>query len=302
MATRTYSPLPGTETKISIPISSFNRLSKVVSLYEPPDSALPLPTAPTTILLCSWMNASPKHIAYYTSSYIRLFPGARILIATINTAQFLLQSEKTRRSDIKAAVTALLARPQEDERLLMHAISNGGAKRLYGIAGAFRELVGKPLMPFAYILDSAPGIPQFRRDVHALTVPVKGWSWWAKAPFYVVVYMITCFVYVSVNWMPKWFWHQLVWAPHDASVNHDQIPQKCLRAFVYSKEDKAIDYKNVETHAKLCEDKGYKVIKKRVENAEHAQMFRGKGGEEDYWGFVQKAWKMGYLKENADGV
>lgn len=199
MSSKSYTPIPETETKTSIPLSSFTRLSKVVSLYDSPSSPLPLPTSPTTILLCSWMNASPKHIAYYTTSYVRLYPGARIIIATMNTKQFLLQSEKTRRLDVKSAVTALLARPQEDERLLMHAISNGGAKRLYGIAGAYRELTGKPLNPFAYILDSAPGIPQFRRDIHALTVPMRAFPWWAKVPFVTVVFLVTCFVYVTVN-------------------------------------------------------------------------------------------------------
>ena len=30
-----------------------------------------------------------------------------------------------------------------------------------------------------------------------------------------------------------------------------------------------------------------------VEGAEHVQMFRGKGGEQDYWGWVQRVWGLG---------
>jgi hypothetical protein len=145
------------------------------------------------------MNASTKHIDYYTRSYMRLFPGARIILISINTTQFVFTTETTRRAQIQPAISALLSVPQENERLLVHVLSNGGAKRLYGVSAAYAAAVGKPLPLKAYILDSAPGIPQFRRDIHALNMPARNWPWYIRVPFHTVVVLVTCVVYVTVN-------------------------------------------------------------------------------------------------------
>jgi hypothetical protein len=181
------SPSPPPSTK---PLSSFTRLSPKVWLYEPPKSSLytaaaaSSPLAPTTILLCAWMNAHPKHIAYYTRTYMRLYPSARIILVSINTTEFLFQTETRRRADISAAVTAILAAPdQENERLVVHSLSNGGGRRVYGIAGAYRSLTGRPLPAKAWVIDCAPGIPKFRRDIHALMVPARNWSWFLWMPY-----------------------------------------------------------------------------------------------------------------------
>jgi hypothetical protein len=71
------------------------------------------------------------------------------------------------------------------------------------------------------------------------------------------------------------------------------IDQKTIMGFMYSKEDLAIDWEDVERWAKKTEENGYRVEKRLVEGAEHVQLFRGKGGEEAYWGFVQRIWGMG---------
>ena len=224
---------------------------------------------------------------------MRLYPSARIIIVTINTKEFLFQSETRRRSDIQAAVTAILARDQDKERLLVHALSNGGAKRLYGIAGAYCNATGKPLPAKAFILDSTPGIPQFRRDVHALALPLKKLNWFLWLPLMTMTLIAVSAVYVTVNWMPKWFWHELVWGPTAGTNDPSLMDIGCVQGYVYSKEDLAIDWRNVEDHAAVTKGKGYRVVKERVEGAEHVQMFKGKWGEKGYWGFVERVWGMG---------
>jgi len=68
------------------PLAAFTRLAPVVSLYEPPNTGIPIPAShPTTILFCSWMNALPKHIDYYMRMYMHLFPQTRIILVTITT-------------------------------------------------------------------------------------------------------------------------------------------------------------------------------------------------------------------------
>src|SRR6201747_1988641 len=87
------------DAKATKPLSAFVRLSPKVWLYEPPESPKPTssPLDPTTILLCAWMNAVPRHIEYYTRAYTRLYPSARIILVSINTTEFLFQTEARRR-------------------------------------------------------------------------------------------------------------------------------------------------------------------------------------------------------------
>ncbi|EPE25647.1 hypothetical protein GLAREA_01559 [Glarea lozoyensis ATCC 20868] len=295
MPSRSFSPVPSVPTPDpktkAKPLSQFSRLSQVVRLYTPDPSIKPDPTHPTTILLCSWNNAAPKHIEYYTRTYTKLYPSARIIVSTMNTKQFLFTSESTRRAQVRTVITALLSEPQMS--LMVHALSNGGAKRLYAISASYAAATGKPLPLRVYVLDSAPGIPQFKRDIHALNYPVRGWNWWVRWPFQTVVVLVSCVVYVVVNWLPRWFWYELVWGPHDGAHNTAYLNKNCVKAFVYSKEDEAIDWRNVEAHAKETEERGFRVERKLIEGAAHVQLFKGRGGELDYWGFIQKVWDMG---------
>ncbi|TID18424.1 indole-diterpene biosynthesis protein [Venturia nashicola] len=284
---------PAGDEKLLSPLSQFVRLSKVVRLYQPTKSTQPFDaTAPTTILFCSWMDAHPKHIAYYTKAYMSIYPHARIILATMTLRQFMAQSEATRQAEATEAVTALLSLPQENERLLIHCLSNGGAKRVYSIAGVYQKVTGNPLPVKAMVIDSAPGIPQFRRDLNALSVPARKLSWPLWVPYMGVVVVVASAIYVSVHWMPKWWWRELVWGPHEGVNDHALINSKCVKGFVYSKEDIIIDWRDVESHTKLAEEKGYRVERKMIEGAEHVKLFKGAGGEKDYWGFVKMIWDM----------
>jgi Eukaryotic protein of unknown function (DUF829) len=200
--------------KQSKPLSAFVRLSPVVSLYEPPplagadhvtsDSTGP----PTTILLCSWLNARPKNIAYYVGYHMTLYPQARIILVTMSTAQFLFQSETRRRQDVQAAVEAILTRDQKHDRILVHSFSNGGGKRLYGVSAVYRKLTGKPFSPIAIVFDSSPGIPSFQRDLHSLMIAGRKLNWFLWLPFaattLVLVSLVNICVHVST--FPVTFW------------------------------------------------------------------------------------------------
>jgi hypothetical protein len=274
------------------PLSAFTRLSPKVSIYIPSQTTTGSSHDPTTILLCSWMNAAPKHIEYYCKTYMRLYPSARIILSTMNTKEFLFQSEARRRADVKEAVSAILAPDQANERLFVHALSNGGVKRMFAIAGAYQALTGKALPAKAFLLDSAPGIPKFRRDIHALTVPVVKWPLYLWLPYMAVTLAVVSVVFVTVNLMPKWVWRDLVWSPTYGTNDPKYVPTDCMRGYIYSKEDLAIDWNDVEKHAAVAERKGYTVLKKLVAGAEHVQLFKGKGGEKGYWGFVERLWGM----------
>jgi hypothetical protein len=275
------------------PLSSFVRLSSTVQLYEPAAGSIAPESSPTTILFCSWMNAIPKHIEYYTRTYQKVYPSARIILISINTIEFLFHSETRRRAAIAAAVSALLSQDQIKERLLIHSLSNGGGKRVYGVAGAYRAATGQALPATAWVIDSSPGIPRFRRDIYALSVPAEKWPLYLRAPYMAIVVLTGAVVYVTVNWMPRWFWRELVWGPIEGMNDPELVDQKCVRGYIYSKEDLAIDWRDVEMSAAVAERRKFPVMKELIDGAQHVQMFKGRGGEEGYWGFLNAVWKRG---------
>lgn len=289
----TTPPPPYTKPK---PLFGFTRLNDQVSLYKPPNFATSLSLSdktPTTILLCAWMNASPKNIDYYARTYQSLYPRAQIIILTISTKQAIFESETRRRRDILPAVHAILAVPKGKERVLVHSFSNGGAKRTYGLAGVYQALTGQVFMPKTLIFDSALGMPRFARTMHAIAIPARklrflSWLFFMSAT--AVMAAITSF---AVYWLPKRVWYDFVWGPTLGLKNMKIVGGGTKMGFVYSKEDLAIDWRDVEKWAGEAEKKGYGVVRKLVEGAEHAQMFRGRGGEKDYWGWVEQMWERG---------
>lgn len=222
-----------------------------------------------------------------------LYPTAQIIVVTISTQQFIFKSEKQRRAEIVEAVHALLAPGEGKDRILVHSFSNGGGKRSYNVAGVYQSLTGKTFAPKTLIFDSAPGMPQFRRDVHAIAVPARKLGFFSRLLFITVTYVLAAVVQVSVYRMPLGFWYNLVWGPMLGLKNPEILDAKTVMGFVYSKEDKAIDWRDVERWSDSAKENGYKVERKLIEGAEHAQMFRGKGGEKDYWSWVEKMWSLG---------
>jgi len=247
------------------------------------------------------MNAAPKHIDYYVRKYKALYPSSRIIVIRTNTIQHLFSSESARRKQVKEVVDVLLGfekeNGRENERLVVHAISNGGAKRSYGMMGLYLERTGRTLPMKLFLMDCTPGIPRFRRDMHALTFPLKKMSIFKSAPIYAMLFISVSAVYVCVNWLPYWVWGQLVWAPLFLLNDPRFIGADTLKAYVYSKEDMSIDWRDVEKNARKGEEAGYRVEKKLVEEAGHAQLWKGKGGEEDYWGWVKRMFEKALLEK-----
>jgi hypothetical protein len=290
--TTTSSPPSGTTTPK--PLASFVRLNRQVALYKPARSLEAASSlAPNTIILCSWMNASSKHIDYYARNYMSLYPSAQIIVITITTKQFIFESEAKRRADITEAVHAILAPNHDKDRILVHSFSNGGGKRSYNVAGVYQSLTGKIFAPQTIIFDSAPGMPQYRRDVHSISVPAKKMSFFPWLLFMTATCSLAAILNFSVYYMPLGFWYNLVWGPMLGLKNPEVLDVNTFMGFIYSKEDLAIDWEDVEKWAKSAHDNGYSVEKKLVLGAEHVQMFKGKGGEQAYWDFVQRMWDLG---------
>jgi hypothetical protein len=86
---------------------------------------------------------------------------------------------------------------------------------------------------------------------------------------------------------------RLVWGPIEGMNDNDLVDKGCVKGYIYSKEDLAIDWKDVENHSRLAEGNGYRVMKKMIHGAGHVQLFKGKDGEKGYWEFGETLWNRG---------
>lgn len=75
------------------------------------------------------------------------------------------------------------------------------------------------------------------------------------------------------------------------------IDSEAAKGYVYSKEDLAIDWRDVEKHAARAKEAGWEVEMRLVKGAGHVVLFKGEEGEKGYWGFVEGVVRRGMGSE-----
>ncbi|RDW66019.1 hypothetical protein BP6252_09654 [Coleophoma cylindrospora] len=285
------------------PLHNFTKLTSNISIYTPeasPPTAGPKPSTqhPTTILFCSWLNAHPRHIAKFLAHHQLRYPSARIILVTINTQQFIFESEAKRKHDMAPVVAALLAGPPTtrgtstapNDRLLVHVCSSGGAKRLYNILGAYRAQTQRALPARAVIYDSSPGIPHFASGLRALLAAGAKLAWWAWIPFWVSMVVLNAGIIFTVHCTG--LMKDFVWNARDGLNDGRLVDGRAVRGYVYSEEDRVVEARDIERHAEEAVGRGVVVRRCVIPDAEHVKLFVGGREREDvYWGFVDETWR-----------
>jgi hypothetical protein len=275
-------------------LSGFNCLGPKVWLYEPArgtDMSGSPTNSPATIVLCAWMDAAPKHIEKYAATYKKLYPTARILIITISLVDFFCKSEAARRAEISPAVAVLLApgsgAGQSSPGILVHAFSNGGVKRLHSLTGLYYEK-SRPhaaLPASAVIFDSAPGSPQFRRDVHSLMAGAPR-SRFLRLPFAALVYTLAFMLVLLYNFTP--LLNGIVERIRDGLNDGKTLSSAAARCYIYSDEDNSVGPEPIEAHAAHAREKGLKVSMNKFHGSGHVAHMKHDEGR--YWDIVQRTW------------
>jgi hypothetical protein len=142
----------------------------------PPSDTLNTSKDPHLILLCSWTDASSKHIIKYIHAYRALYPTSPILLARTFSSDFIPTSERVLRRKLEPAIKIIRAHLEleSDNRsntgLLAHALSNGGSGHLTCLARQYHSDTRYPLPVNAVILDSTPTGVGFQSLVSGLSV------------------------------------------------------------------------------------------------------------------------------------
>lgn len=162
-------------------LSSLRQLGPQIYLHRPdsPDeeeNAVPSPSPPDLIIMCSWMSASARHIEKYTSSYVAQRRSVPILLIRSSQLDVTVRTERRQHEALEPAVEAIVSVLSSksakgsilNSRVLLHIFSNGGCWSACMLAATFRKRTGQNLPVTALILDSCPSLPDLLLSYRAM--------------------------------------------------------------------------------------------------------------------------------------
>jgi Eukaryotic protein of unknown function (DUF829) len=295
-----------------MPIHGFTHISNNVFYYESQATsggscgASTLQAEhPTTVMIFGWADANPRNLSKYTETYSQLYTSSSIILVTSSSFTALTSSSKDRRQMCLPAARLLLsqhsggqhdksqsARQPPEEKILLHAFSNGGMLNLIATIEAYQTLTANKA-PFPHsllILDSTPGGHLLSTELHRLSrVVAAGLKSTLPLPGFLAS-ALSLLLVVCVVGIPT-----LLGFENSASLGRRELNNPELfaigsdRLYIYSKADELIGWENVERHAVEAEDRGWYVHLKDFQDSPHCQHMRVH--PEQYWSVVEKSWK-----------
>lgn len=176
---------------VPLALEGFKRLGRATYIHEP-TSTLP-------ILISSWLDAQPRHIAKYTSHYQKLYPHARILLISTSLPEVSWRAYYSYVHESRRPVIEFLLALPKDTKILLYAFSNGGAITATAIAREYALRSGQPRPIKAKVLDSTPGGNNWNRAIKAFSMGLpKHPGWRILSSLFIQAFMG---IYVTFNWV-----------------------------------------------------------------------------------------------------
>ena len=274
------------------PLADFIPIGPQTFLHTPPK-----PSHGQIVILCTWLGAARKHIAKNTALYRRVAPNARILLIEssvgILTSGFVAKQRVIEFEPAAAAVLDTLAEYEQSSpktsanevfddkninppicqyspsfshakpKILLHIFSNGGMNSATHLLRLLRSRTDKPLALTGIIFDSCPGQGKsYWQSFNAMVLSFpQNIAWRFLGALAIHCFLIVLVVYVACgNEYPVNLWRR---TPFEESS-----PARGAR-YLYSKEDRMIDWTDVEQHAEEARRKGWRVEEVLFEGSGH---------------------------------
>ncbi|KAJ5295313.1 hypothetical protein N7508_010134 [Penicillium antarcticum] len=281
-----------------IPFPGFTPISERVYLRNGNEKSKPVPAdEPTTIIISGWGDGMPKHVTKYSDGFHELFPSSRIIVILSGTLQASNQQEEARIQAMMPVVDTIFPTPTgsggEEERVLIHAMSNTGAIFAAAAVVGYQRRHGtdKTFPHKLLICDSTPGSLDFASQVgrwsHAMAV--------GTAKFFPWPAIITQGLWYIFLWA-NWAWERLrgsepsgVWA-NRVMTDKSITSTDSHRLYLYSMEDEIIGWKDLEENVAGVKALGWPVELEMFEGSSHVGHMRLH--PEQYWNKVLSAWKQ----------
>ena len=281
-----------------IPFPGFTPISDRVYLRNGNEKSKPVPAdEPTTIIISGWGDGMPKHVSKYSDGFHELFPSSRIIVILSGTLQASNQQEEARIEAMMPVVDTIFPTPtgsgREEERVLIHAMSNTGAIFAAAAVVGYQRRHGtdKTFPHKLLICDSTPGSLDFASQVgrwsHAMAVGTAKFFPWPA-----IITQGLWYIFLWANWAferlrgsePSGVWANRVMT--DKSI----ISTDSHRLYLYSKEDEIIGWKDLEENVAGVKALGWPVDLEMFEGSPHVGHMRLH--PEQYWNKISNAWKQ----------
>jgi len=265
-----------------LPTSSLIPLNSSSYLYQPSDweaSSTTRSDHPSTTVICSWMNAQMKHVLKYTDGYRLLFPQSRLLLITADLDDMFYRTDKSITRNLREAIQVLSM--DGSGRVLAHALSVGGAKKLWLLCTAYWQQTGIPPPFHRIILDSAPGVMHFRRTISTFQAGHSTGEW-LRFPVTAALRFVT-----GILWVARELGLKDDVARLWEGLNQLEVPEvNKRRCYIYSQGDQSIRWKDVERHAEEARKQGWTTRMERFHDSRHVQHMRRDPAR--YWAVIME--------------
>lgn len=262
------------------------------------------PDAPTTIVIFGWGDGQPKHVSKYADGYHELYPSARIIVVLSRTLHASNQPEEDRIQAMMPVIDMIFPTPtgsggsSEDERVLLHAMSNTGGIFVAAAVVAYQRRHG-PDRRFPHqllVCDSTPGSLDFASQVgrwsRAMAVGTAKFFPW---PF--VVTQGLWYGFLWANWAWEWVRGSEpsgVWATR-VMLDKGIALADAGRLYLYSKEDEIIWWEDLEANVAHVKSLGWPVDMEMFQGSPHVGHMRLH--PEQYWNKIVGCWKRALTGE-----
>lgn len=262
------------------PLASLTRLSPNVYLEEKSSTPSANGRHGTTIILCTWLNASPKNISTYISGYKRLDSTVRIVLIRTTLPNVIYRATASQKRNLRPVVDALCARPNDS--VLVHVFSNAGAQQLCVLAALYRDTTGRLLPVQAIVHDSSPSKGTFSRARSMLMYELPR-QLYLRVPGMVLIYLL-----LFLSWFAdKIFQRQNILNKTRNDLNNTQlIPKAAEKVYIYSKQDALVRWEDVEEHRHDAAAKGWSTIKEEFNESHHVRHV--KVDPDRYWAISRR--------------
>lgn len=242
------------------------------------------------------MDAQEAHLAKYTAKYQALYPDSHILLIRSFVYHFvgskfpgeIAPSVPVIRSILGEEDGAAAAGSNQTPKMLIHVFSNGGSTALKYLYDLYPKTVrGQGSLPaHVTIFDSAPGRFQWSRSVTAFALSAARSNLFVRMFVTAMAHLMSALYWVlTVPWRRGGFLER-TWLAHNVKTKNQT---EIRRTYIYSKEDKLVDYRDIEEHAAQALQQGYQVTLEEFKGTAHVAHARG--DEARYWSIVRDTWE-----------
>lgn len=242
------------------------------------------------------MDAQEAHLAKYTAKYQALYPDSYILLIRSFVYHFVGSKFPGEIAPSVPVIRSILAEEGDGAgsnqypKMLVHVFSNGGStmlKYLYDLYPKTASQGESPSLPaHVTIFDSAPGRFQWSRSVTAFALSAARSNLVVRMFVTAMAHLMSALYWVlTVPWGRGGFLER-TWLAHNVKAKNQT---ETRRTYIYSKEDKLVDYKDIEEHAAQARERGYQVTLEEFKGTAHVAHTRG--DEARYWSIVRDTWE-----------